>query len=79
MTDDADALFPGVKLERRRLHPEGRCGIGGEVERHLVRRAGAGRRDRPGEAELDRPVQMAAQHALHLRMASDHARERAAS
>src|SRR3989442_519719 len=79
MADDADALSPGVELERRRLHPEGRCGVGGEVERHLVRRARAGRGDGPGEAELDRPVQVAAQHALHLRMASDYARERVAS
>src|SRR5207302_9577583 len=71
MADDADALSPGVQLERRRFHSEGRRGVGGEVQRDLMGRARAGRCDRPCEAELYRPVQMAAKHALHLRVPLD--------
>ena len=71
MADHAGAFAPGVQLECRRLHAEA-CGrLRREVELHLVRRAGAGRGQGAGEAELDRAVQVAAEDALDLRMARD--------
>src|SRR3954471_6829794 len=79
VADDAHAAPPGMKLERRRLHLEARRGIRREIQRHLVRRARAGGCDRAGEAVLDRPMQMAAQEALDLRMPRDHFRERLAA
>src|SRR4051812_26312347 len=79
VADDAHAAPPGMKLERRRLHLEARRGIRREIQRHLVRRARAGGCDRAGEAVLDRPMQMAAQEALDLRMPRDHFRERVAA
>src|SRR6266850_1127868 len=44
-----------------------------------MRGAGARRGDRAGEAVLDRPMQVAAEHALDLRMARDHGSERLGS
>jgi hypothetical protein len=74
--DDAFAFAPEVQLEGRRLEDEARGRIVGEVESHLVGRAGRGRSDRPAEALHDGPVQVTRNHALDLRMAGDHVLQR---
>ena len=66
---------PPVQLVARGFEHEVVAGAGGEVEGHLMGRARAYRGDRPGEARMDRTVEMAAQQSLDLRMARDHARE----
>src|SRR6185312_15893469 len=70
VADDPTAGTPEMKLIARRLHHEARRPRRSEIERHLMRRAGHGAGDRMRtDARLDRAMEMAAQHALDLRMA----------
>ena len=62
---------PGVDLESRGLEPIGRWRAGADVERDLMRGAGAGGGQGAGEAMLDRPVQVAAKDALDMGMPCD--------
>ena len=61
---DPGILDPDVQVIGRRLHAEARRRVRGEIERHLVRRARRDAADGAGPAQLDRPVMVAAHHAL---------------
>src|SRR5688572_8000253 len=67
-------LRPDMQVETRWLHGEGRCtAVGHEVERDLVCGAGCHRADGAAPAHGDGPVVVAADHALDIVDATNHA------
>src|ERR1700749_3560839 len=70
------AAVPAMELEAGRLEREALLDALPEIERNLMRRAGAGRQDGSAETLLDRAVDMAAEDPLDLRMAADDRLER---
>src|SRR5712672_3941539 len=68
--NEAAILAPHMEVVAGRFEHEPQRRFGGEVEAELMRRARGGAGDRAGKAAVDRAVQMAAQDALDLRMAS---------
>ena len=62
---------PQMKHQSRRLHDEGRGGIGCDIKIDLVRGARTGERERASEFRLDRTMHMAANDTFHLRVAFD--------
>jgi hypothetical protein len=67
MRDDLLSI-PQMQLKAGRLEREANVGIRYEVQRQLVRCAGTHRGNRTCEARLNRPVKVAADDALNVRM-----------
>jgi len=68
---DELAVVPPVQHETRRLHAEAAGGVGMDVERDLVRRAGAGQGRPATDLGMDRAMEMTAQDQFDLRMPGD--------